>query len=221
MHDTRRAFVGALGSTVLAGCFGATPSEENETDGGGDDHGTDGGDDHGTDDGGGDHDHGSGDGHGSDDDGGHHDHVEPAEERRANAEVAVGADGGNHFDPHLVWIESGGTVTWSVEGGSHTVTAYHPAADRPNRLPEGAEGWDSGTLAEGETYERTFDEAGAYDYFCVPHEGSGMVGTVLVGEPDPHGAPGLAEPQSSLPDEARSVLAAIGEATNETLGHEH
>ncbi len=29
-------------------------------------------------------------------------------------------------------------------------------------------------------FSRTFDEPGTYRYICIPHEGAGMVGTVVV-----------------------------------------
>ncbi|QLG64062.1 plastocyanin/azurin family copper-binding protein [Halorarum salinum] len=35
-------------------------------------------------------------------------------------------------------------------------------------------------MAGGETYEHTFEVEGEYGYFCIPHEGAGMVGTVTV-----------------------------------------
>ncbi|WP_241997224.1 plastocyanin/azurin family copper-binding protein [Halorubrum sp. SD626R] len=35
-------------------------------------------------------------------------------------------------------------------------------------------------MAPSENYEHTFEEPGTYEYFCIPHEGSGMVGTVRV-----------------------------------------
>ncbi len=39
-------------------------------------------------------------------------------------------------------------------------------------------GFDSGTIAQGETFEFTFDEAGEFDYFCSIHPQ--MEGTVTV-----------------------------------------
>jgi len=39
--------------------------------------------------------------------------------------------------------------------------------------------FDSGTLAEGATFEHTFDEAGAFDFFCSVHPD--MTGTITVG----------------------------------------
>ena len=40
---------------------------------------------------------------------------------------------------------------------------------------------ESGNVAEGETFEHTFDTAGTYEYFCIPHETS-MKGEVVVEE---------------------------------------
>lgn len=152
-----------------------------------------------------------------------HDHETEGPDRPAEAaEVAMVSEDGHHFEPHLVWIEAGGTVTWTLESGAHTTTAYHADADRPQRIPDGAAGWDSGTIAEaGRTYERTFEDEGVYDYFCRPHEGMGMVGSVVVGEPDPHEQPGLEPPQETLPEAARTVLEELNEAANEALGHTH
>lgn len=139
-----------------------------------------------------------------------------------NADVAMVSDDGHHFDPHLVWIEPGGTVTWTLESGSHTTTAYSADAEKPQRIPDDADGWDSGILQEeGDTFEHTFDVEGVYDYFCQPHEGMGMVGSVIVGEPDPHEQPGLEPPQEDLPDGAREMLEQLNQAANEALGHTH
>ncbi|MFB6243572.1 MAG: plastocyanin/azurin family copper-binding protein, partial [Halobaculum sp.] len=89
-----------------------------------------------------------------------------------------------HFKPHVTWVAVGGTVTWKLQSGSHTATAYHPGNDEPRLVPEGTDAWDSGTLSEeGETYQHTFDKAGVYHYLCEPHEQLGMIGTVVVGKP--------------------------------------
>ncbi len=42
------------------------------------------------------------------------------------------------------------------------------------------EGWDSGFIAGGRSFSRRFTEPGTYRYFCIPHEGAGMLGTVIV-----------------------------------------
>ncbi|MFC6765650.1 plastocyanin/azurin family copper-binding protein [Natrinema soli] len=139
-----------------------------------------------------------------------------------NADVAMVSNDGHHFDPHLVWIEPGGTVTWTLQSGSHTTTAYHSGAEKPQRIPDDTDGWDSGILDEkGQTFEHTFDGEGVYDYFCQPHEGMGMVGSVIVGEPDPHEQPALEAPQEALPEEAREGVERLNQTANETLGHTH
>jgi plastocyanin len=94
------------------------------------------------------------------------------------------------FEPETVTVARDGTVTWvNVGSVRHTVTAYEDG------IPDGAAyfasgGFDAertarnnvtgGLIASGEAYEHTFEEAGTYDYFCIPHEGSGMVGTVRI-----------------------------------------
>lgn len=70
----------------------------------------------------------------------------------------------NDFDPDSIEVSVGDTVEWSNEGGvAHTVTF---------------DDVDSGNLDSGETFARTFDEPGEFDYVCTIH--AGMDGTVTV-----------------------------------------
>ena len=95
------------------------------------------------------------------------------------------------FDPESIEVSAGTTVRWTTVGSvGHTVTAYDDG------IPDGAVyfasgGFDSesaardgypqdGNVAEGESYEHTFETPGEYEYFCIPHELNGMVGTVTV-----------------------------------------
>ncbi|MFA9517319.1 plastocyanin/azurin family copper-binding protein [Halopenitus sp. H-Gu1] len=237
---TRRRMLGVTGSVAvigLAGCTGqtnnvesgseATPTEndhQNEESGHDDeaDEHDDEADEH--DDGADEHDDGA-DEHddGADEQG--HDHDEgKLEEPSATAEVLLQTENNqHHFTPHAVWIEPGGTVTWTTESGHHDAVAYHPDNnDKPLRMPEEAAPWSTDFLAEeGATDSHTFEIEGVYDYYCTPHEHVGMVGTVIVGEPDPHDQPALEEPQSSLPDGAKNELADLGEKVNEALEHTH
>ncbi|MFB6219604.1 MAG: plastocyanin/azurin family copper-binding protein [Halobacteriaceae archaeon] len=105
--------------------------------------------------------------------------------------------------PAVVWVEAGGTVTWNIRGASHSVTAYHPDNDRPLRIPDGADAFDSGVLGAGETYEHTFETPGVYNYFCIPHESLGMVGLVVVD--GPQGGPGT-NPPTEVSGKAGSAL---------------
>jgi plastocyanin len=100
--------------------------------------------------------------------------------------------GRNVFTPAVVWVEQSATVTWTVSEGSHSITAYHPDNDKPQRVPDGAAAFDSGVLSSGETFEHTFETQGVHNYYCTPHEGLGMVGLVVVDSPQ--GGPGTTEP---------------------------
>jgi dihydrofolate reductase/plastocyanin len=70
------------------------------------------------------------------------------------------------FSPGSVRVKAGGTVTWSNTSEIvHTVTS---------------EDFNSGNIAVGGRYQRTFARPGTYSYWCVPHRQAGMVGTVVV-----------------------------------------
>ena len=90
------------------------------------------------------------------------------------------------FDPIGLRIEPGQTIRWINldPGNSHTATAYHPKNfERPLRIPEGAEPWNSDYLLPNESFSVTLKVEGVYDFFCVPHEHAGMVGRIIVGQP--------------------------------------
>ncbi|WP_101297511.1 cupredoxin domain-containing protein [Halegenticoccus soli] len=159
------------------------------------------------------------DGHGGSHESGGHGHGGAIEGPVERAEVTMlSSDDGEHFDPHVVWVETGGTVVWKLESGAHSTTAYHPNNDRPQRIPDGASAWDSGVLSEsGATFERTFDAPGVYDYFCIPHESMGMIGSVIVGEPDTEGQPGLKPPQAEFSDEVSTKLERLNEMAKQAL----
>lgn len=98
---------------------------------------------------------------------------------------------GSHvwFDPVGLLIKPGQTVRWVCVENVHTVTAYHPSnGNHSLRIPEKAAPWDSGFIQPGGKFEQTFTEEGVYDYFCLPHEGAGMVGRIIVGKPSGPGA---------------------------------
>jgi len=101
----------------------------------------------------------------------------------------------NSFRPETLTVEPGRTVTFlNTSSHTHTVTAFEggiPAeADYFSsggfESEEAArEAWDGsfgGALHEGDTFEHTFEIPGRYDYFCIPHIRSDMVGTVHVGD---------------------------------------
>ncbi len=114
----------------------------------------------------------------------------------ANEPVEIRMQGntdGSHvwFDPLGLRIEPGQTIRWINldPGNSHTATAYHPNNfERPLRLPEGAQSWNSDYLLPSESFSVTLTVEGVYDFFCVPHEHAGMVGRIIVGRPSPSSA---------------------------------
>lgn len=94
--------------------------------------------------------------------------------------VDVGAGpNGFQFNPPAIYIEPGQTITWTWtgEGGGHNVVNDEGVFDSRNEH-EGETASE-----EGFTYEAAFeDAAGSHPYVCMPHEGAGMKGVVVVGE---------------------------------------
>lgn len=96
------------------------------------------------------------------------------------------------FRPYELTVSVGEEVVWeNTSSRAHSVTAYEDS------LPNGAaffatggfdseaaarEAWDGseGAITSSERFTHTFEVAGEYSYFCIPHESAGMVGTVIV-----------------------------------------
>jgi plastocyanin len=108
---------------------------------------------------------------------------------REPAEIRMqGSADGSHvwFDPVGLRIEPGQAIRWINldPGNSHTATAYHPKNfERPLRIPQGAEPWNSDYLLPNESFAVTLTVEGVYDFYCAPHEHAGMVGRIIVGQP--------------------------------------
>ncbi|MEF8907879.1 MAG: plastocyanin/azurin family copper-binding protein [Haloarculaceae archaeon] len=148
---------------------------------------------------------------------------EPKASREVAVNTARSADSTEyHFDPHVTWVEAGGTVTWRLESGAHTATAYHPGNDQPRLVPEGTDAWDSGMLSEeGETFSQTFETEGVYHYFCKPHEQFGMIATVIVGEPHPEDQRALRMMPEGKPEDVHGKLEELNTMVGELLGEGH
>lgn len=70
------------------------------------------------------------------------------------------------FTPSVITVSLNATVTWiNNDGMAHTVTSDTDL-------------FDSGSIADGGTYQHTFATAGTYPYKCSYH--SSMTGTVVV-----------------------------------------
>lgn len=97
---------------------------------------------------------------------------------------------GQVFEPEGFTAAAGETIVFeNTSSESHTVTAYEDG------LPDGADYFASGgatseqqarssiadgLIEPGESFELTLEEPGTYRYFCIPHEGAGMIGTITV-----------------------------------------
>ena len=107
----------------------------------------------------------------------------------------------NFFDPANITVEPGTTVTWVQSGENpHTTTSYDGL-------------WDSGMIegGSGGTFSFTFEEPGTYDYFCIPHESLGMIGSVTV-------TGGTASPASTATGTATATASPTATALSETGG---
>src|SRR6187551_3828571 len=88
-------------------------------------------------------------------------------------DVTVGPGGDLVFSPSSVTIHPGDQVRWTWGSSGHSTTSGSPG--QPNGI------WDSGIHDQGATFTRTFNSAGTFPYYCVPHGGCcQMVGTVAV-----------------------------------------
>lgn len=105
--------------------------------------------------------------------------------------TTIGMTDGLEFDPAEAQVQPGATVTWENVGTiEHSVTAYEEeipgdaeyfASGDFDSESAARDAYPEGSIAGGETYEHTFEVEGEYGYFCIPHEGAGMVGTITVG----------------------------------------
>ena len=72
------------------------------------------------------------------------------------------------FSPSLITVKVGTTVVWvDVGQQQHDVHARDSSFNSPPMGP-------------GDTFKFTFTKAGKFPYYCVPHEGDGMIGEVDV-----------------------------------------
>tara|TARA_Y100001968_G_scaffold3728_1_gene3258 strand:- start:7678 stop:8037 length:360 start_codon:yes stop_codon:yes gene_type:complete len=87
-------------------------------------------------------------------------------------EVKLGTDAGMlAFEPNNITISAGDSVKFV----NNKLAPHNAVFDGNDDLshPDLA-------FAPGESWERTFSDAGTYDFYCEPHRGAGMVGKVVV-----------------------------------------
>jgi plastocyanin len=86
-------------------------------------------------------------------------------------DVKMGANGSLVFEPSELFITSGETVHFVNEAlPPHNVIVEDHSDISHNDL----------AFAPGESFDITFDEPGDFNFWCDPHKGAGMTGTVHV-----------------------------------------
>ena len=84
-----------------------------------------------------------------------------------------GADGVMVFEPSVLQISVGDTVTFKPTNPGHN------SASIAGMIPTGAISWDG---AMSQEVKVTFTEEGTYVYQCTPHLMMAMVGVIAVGD---------------------------------------
>ena len=84
-------------------------------------------------------------------------------------------------------ISVGDTVSWDFSPAQlpHTTTACGADCDDPTATPL----WDSGLVADGSTFEFTFDTPGTYLYYCLVHPTLQRGRIVVQQDPPPTSTP--------------------------------
>merc|ERR1711963_691039 len=96
------------------------------------------------------------------------------------ATVKLGADGGALvFEPANVTIKAGESIDWI-----NNVGFPHNVVFDEDEIPEGANAealsHEDYLNAPGEKVSSKFTTPGKYSYYCEPHQGAGMKGTITV-----------------------------------------
>jgi len=97
----------------------------------------------------------------------------------------------NQFQPAELTVATGETVVWgNPSSRGHSVTGYEASfPDEADYFASGGFGSEqpardgyprSGNIQSGETFSHTFEVAGEYRYFCIPHERVEMYGRIIV-----------------------------------------
>lgn len=162
----RRTFVRGIGAMTVAGALAGCSGGD-----GGDDGGDGGGNDTTTSGGGGASVPGEVDSYLNDNDANQYDGSAEDMTGQDTVEISVGAgEQGYAFDPAAVVVSAGTEVTWvwTGNGGQHNVVSNDDAFES-ERMG-----------SAGSTFSHTFENAGNYTYYCVPHEALGMHAAVVV-----------------------------------------
>lgn len=92
----------------------------------------------------------------------------PAPTTSSDDKTVVVQLGEHFFDPSSITVKVGTTVVWRNNGQqTHDIHARDGTFNSP-------------LLNPGNTFTFTFTKPGLYPYYCIPHEGDGMIGQVEV-----------------------------------------
>ena len=86
-------------------------------------------------------------------------------------DVQMGYDGGVVFEPSEVTINAGESIHFV----NNMLPPHNVLVEDHDEL-----GHDALAMMPGEEFDVEFPEAGDYTFFCGPHKGAGMIGTVHV-----------------------------------------
>lgn len=90
----------------------------------------------------------------------------------ATVEVKLGTDAGMlAFEPSNISISAGDSIKFV----NNKLAPHNAVFDGHEELSHA-----DLAFAPGESWEETFASPGTYDFYCEPHRGAGMVGTVVV-----------------------------------------
>ena len=101
-------------------------------------------------------------------------------------EATVTMAEGQRFTPDVAVVRAGTIVTFVNESSeAHTVTAYdgvpqYFASGGATSEATARDAIADALIGQEASYAVAFDEPGTYEYFCIPHEGQGMRGTIEV-----------------------------------------
>jgi plastocyanin len=84
------------------------------------------------------------------------------------------------FTPSTLTIQKGDTVIWEWDSGSHTVTSGASSVDSTS-----GDLFNSPSTSSVTTFQFTFDDAGDFPYYCIPHEQANMKASITVEEGTP------------------------------------
>ena len=89
------------------------------------------------------------------------------------------AGGRMYFEPKVLHVNPGDTVTWV-----NKIAEEHNVITFPDGYPRGAANFHSPLFEKaGDEWSATFTVEGTYEYHCLPHLPMGMHGTIVVGTP--------------------------------------